>query len=160
MRRENPGPSAWLQRGPTLRTAYAGGSKRPRVRGEQLSVQSISSTNSGDHGTPHYWIVPVRGGAFVQRLSVWFDKVHLQISRISRAVLTYFTMAEMCFGNVTGVLVYLRCSEQKSRTNEFSRIISSSAFAVTLQPGCSVVVTQQRHGTELHHHPDRIAQRG
>lgn len=37
VRRENPGPSAWLQRGPTLRTAYAGGSERPRVRREQLS---------------------------------------------------------------------------------------------------------------------------
>lgn len=158
MRRENPGPSAWLQRGPTLRTAYAGGTERPRVRGEQLSVQSISSTNSRHHGTPRYWIVPVRGGAFVQRLSVWFDKVHLQISRIPRAVLTHFTMAEMLFGDVTGVLVYLRCPEQESRANEFPRIIPSSAFAVTLQPGCSVVVTQQRRGAELHSHPDRIAQ--
>lgn len=78
-------------------------------------MQSISSTNSRDYGTPRYWIVPVRGGAFVQRLSVWFGKVHLQISRTSRAVLTRFTMAEMCFGDVTGVLVYLRCPEQVSR---------------------------------------------
>jgi len=80
-----------------------------------FQVQSISSTNSGDHGTPRYWIVPVRGGAFVQRLSVWFGKVHLQISCISRAVLIHFTMAKMRFRDVTGVLVYLRCPEQVSR---------------------------------------------
>lgn len=50
----------------------------------------------------------------MQRLSVWFDKVHLQISRIPRAVLIHFTMAEMYFGDVIGVLVYLRCSKQVS----------------------------------------------
>lgn len=51
----------------------------------------------------------------MQRLSVWFGKVHLQISCIPRAVLIHFTMAEMYFGDVIGVLVYLRCSEQVSR---------------------------------------------
>lgn len=78
-----------------------------------FQVQSISSTNSGDQRTPRYWIVPMRGGAFVQRLSVWFGKVHLQIPR---AVLIHFTMAEMSFGDVTGVLVYLRSPEQVSHT--------------------------------------------
>jgi len=94
-----------------------------------FQVQSISGTNSGDHGTPYYWIVPMRRSAFVQRLSVWFSKVHLQISRIPRTVLTHFTMAEMCFGDVTRILVYLRCPKQVSRALFHSVLQDNSIIA-------------------------------
>lgn len=61
----------------------------------------------------------MRGSASMQRLSVRFGKVHMQISRVPGAVLIHLAMAKVYFGNVTGVLVYLRCPEQVSVVNIF-----------------------------------------
>lgn len=82
-------------------------------------MRSIFGINTGDCGTYLYWIVSVRGGTFVQRLSLWFGKVHVQVSRLPRAVLIHFVMAAIV-RNVIGVLVYLCCPQQVSQSNEYN----------------------------------------